>query len=42
MNRIRTTLAAADYDGRHFPNDTIGGKEGLGTQNHECHSYTKT
>jgi hypothetical protein len=29
MNRIRITLAAADYDGRHFPNDTIRGHEGV-------------
>jgi len=41
MNRIRTTHAAADYDG-HSPNDTIGEKEGLGTQNHVCHLCTKT
>jgi hypothetical protein len=27
MNRVRTTLAAADYDGRHFRNDTIGGRK---------------
>jgi len=32
-----TTRAAADYDG-HFPNDTIGGWEGMGTQNQECHT----